>query len=100
MYLLVISQILKFINEMQQVLEEINRVLRPGGCMVMVIANGTIAGEKFYTERYLRVLGEFLGLEVRLRLIDEIRSRGLMTKRNKTANMITREFVIVFEKPK
>ncbi len=89
-----------YINEMQQVLEEINRVLRPGGCMVMVIANGTIAGEKFYTERYLRVLGEFLGLEVRLRLIDEIRSRGLMTKRNKTANMITREFVIVFEKPK
>lgn len=89
-----------YINEMQQVLEEINRVLRPGGYMVMVIANGTIAGEAFYTERYLRILGECLGLEVRLRLIDEIRSRGLMTKRNKTANMITREFVIIFEKPR
>ncbi len=88
-----------YLNEMQQVLVEVNRVLRPGGYMVLVIANGTIAGEAFYTERYLRILGESLGLEVRLRLIDEIRSRGLMTKRNKTASMITREFVIVFEKP-
>jgi hypothetical protein len=88
-----------YLNEMHQVLVEVNRVLRPGGYMVLVIANGTIAGEAFYTERYLRILGESLGLEVRLRLIDEIRSRGLMTKRNKTANMITREFVILFEKP-
>jgi DNA modification methylase len=88
-----------YLNEMHQVLVEVNRVLRPGGYMVLVIANGTISGESFYTERYLRILGESLGLEVRLRLIDEIRSRGLMTKRNKTANMITREFVILFEKP-
>jgi hypothetical protein len=88
-----------YINEMEIVLHELERVLRPGGYMVIVIANGTIGGESFYTERYIRQLAEQVGFQTRLRLIDEIRSRGLMTKRNKTANIITREFVIVFEKP-
>jgi hypothetical protein len=30
--------------------------------------------------------------------VDDIRSRGLMTKRNKTASVISREWVTVFRK--
>ena len=83
---------------MQEVLSEVDRVLRPGGHVVIVIANSTIAGEVFHTAKYIRQLAEMTGFRTRLRLIDEIRSRGLMTKRNKTASVITREFVLVFEK--
>lgn len=87
-----------YIQEMQEVFLEVDRVLRPGGHVVIVIANSTIAGEVFHTAKYIRQLAEMTGFRTRLRLIDEIRSRGLMTKRNKTASVITREFVLVFEK--
>ena len=44
------------------------------------------------------MIAEETGFRTVLRLIDHIRSRGLMTKRNKTAGMITREWVFVFAK--
>ena len=32
-------------------------------------------------------------------LVDDIKSRGLMIKRNRTASIISRETVLIFEKP-
>lgn len=87
-----------YLNEMELAIKEMYRCLRPGGFLVLVSANSTLAGMNFHTERYLRKIAEEVGLSTKLRLIDDIQSRGLMTKRNKTASMITREWVTLLEK--
>ena len=38
------------------------------------------------------------GFIVEAELVDEIKSRGLMTKRNRSAGVITTEWVIIFRK--
>jgi hypothetical protein len=47
---------------------------------------------------YLKTIAEDCGLSLIACFIDAIRSRGLMTKRNHTANVITREWVLIFAK--
>ncbi len=88
-----------YLTEMKEALVEMTRVLRPGGHIVMVIGNNEVCKRPFKSSDYLRSFCEQLGLITRLRLVDEIRSRGLMTKRNRTASVITREWVLVFQKP-
>ena len=88
-----------YLNEMEEVVAELVRVLKPGGHFVLVIGNNEVCSLPFESSRFLRVLCERYGLRTRLRLVDEIKSRGLMTKRNKSAGLISREWVILFEKP-
>jgi SAM-dependent methyltransferase len=88
-----------YLTEMSEALKEIVRVLRPGGHLVLVIGNNQVCGLPFKSSEYLRELCEMNGLRVVLKLIDEIKSRGLMTKRNRTASVITREWVLVLQKP-
>jgi DNA modification methylase len=87
-----------YLLEMCEALKEAVRVLKPGGYLVLVASNNRICGHEFHTQRYLFVLLRQLGLEPRLQLVDAIRSRGLMTRRNTTASVISREWVQVFQK--
>lgn len=87
-----------YLNEMRDAFKESIRVLKPGGYFVLIAANNQVCGREFKTQEYLLKIIEELGLRVVLRLIDDIKSYGLMTKRNKTANIITREWVLVFQK--
>ncbi len=88
----------RYLFEMQEAFRYYHEVLKPNGYFVMVIGNNTIAGYEFMTYKYLIEIAEKIGFITKLVLIDDIKSRGLMTKRNKTANIISREYVIVFEK--
>ncbi|MFT4100449.1 MAG: DNA methyltransferase [Burkholderiaceae bacterium] len=88
-----------YMNEMKEALKEMARVLRPGGHLILVIGNNEVCGFPFKSADYLTTVCEQYGLKTKLRLIDEIKSRGLMTKRNKTASVITREWVLLFHKP-
>ena len=72
--------------------------LKKGGYIVLVAANNTVCGYDFKTQEYLRHIIESLGFETVLQLVDNIHSRGLMTKRNKTASIISCEWVMVFKK--
>ncbi|MGQ4878507.1 hypothetical protein ACOJCM_08025 [Billgrantia sp. LNSP4103-1] len=87
-----------YLHEMKLALYEIARVLSPGGKAVIVIGNNTVCGYPLRNDEFcLNVMNE-LGLKIELHLLDDIKSRGLMTKRNKTASIITRESVLVFKK--
>ncbi len=87
-----------YLLEMGSVLDEIQRVTKKGGYMVLVAANNEVCGREFKTQEYLHAMVEDLGFKTKLKLIDHIKSRGLMTKRNKTASLITREWVTVYQK--
>lgn len=87
-----------YLIEMQQTLQKSFKLLKSNGYFVMVIGNNTIAGYEFLTYKYLIEIAESIGFKTELVLIDDIKSRGLMTKRNKTASVISREYIIVFKK--
>jgi DNA modification methylase len=87
-----------YLHEMRLAILEMYRVLKPGGHVVLVAANNRNSGMEFHTVKYLRSIAEECGLTLIAWFIDSIRSRGLMTKRNKTASVITRESVLVFTK--
>ncbi len=88
-----------YINEMRSALSGISKVLRPGGHLVLVAGPNQLVGEQFATPSYLTVLAQEQGLVVELIALDTIRSRGLMTRRNRSASMITQETVTVMVRP-
>ncbi len=88
----------KYLLEMQESFTHYYKVLKNNGYFVMVIGNNTIAGYEFMTHKYLIKIAEKIGFSTELILIDDIKSRGLMTKRNKTASVISREYIVVFKK--
>lgn len=87
-----------YLNEMKQALDESMRVLKKGGYMVIVIGNNTVCNRPFDTQAYLTTYLEQKGMTLQFKLIDDIKSYGLMTKRNKTASTISCEWVLVFKK--
>ncbi len=88
-----------YLREMRASFRQIFKVLKPGGYLVLVIGNNMVARLPFLTNDYLTQALRKRGLELHLCLIDDIKSRGLMTKRNKTASVISREWVLLFRKP-
>lgn len=87
-----------YLNEMKAALDESVRVLKKGGYMVIVIGNNTVCNRPFDTQDYLTAYLQSKGLTLQIKLIDDIKSYGLMTKRNKTASTISCEWVLVFKK--
>lgn len=87
-----------YLNEMKVAMNESYRVLKPGGHMVIVIGNNTVCGLSFNTQDYLTSYLQSIGMQLEFKLIDDIKSYGLMTKRNKTASKISCEWVIVLKK--
>lgn len=87
-----------YLIEMEQCLSECYRVLNEGGTFVLVIGNNIVCGESFNSRSYMQSICQRLGFHVELILRDDINSRGLMTKRNKTASVIACEWIIVLKK--
>ncbi len=88
----------KFLTEMSQALFNISQCLKADGHLVLVIGNNTIRGREFPTSEYVAALAGMQGFKVESHFIDDIRSRGLMTARNKTASIINAEHVFVFRR--
>ena len=87
-----------YLNEMKSAIDESVRVLKTDGYMIIVIGNNTVCGRPFDTQDYLTTYITSKGLTLQFKLIDDIKSYGLMTKRNKTASRISCEWVLVFKK--
>lgn len=88
-----------YLSDMRAALQEMTRITRPNGHIVIVIGNNQVCGLPLRNDDYVTHTLQALGLSLDLHLIDHIKSRGLMTKRNKTASVISRESVLVFSKP-
>jgi hypothetical protein len=89
----------QFLNEMTTSIANIERAVRPGGTIVLVMGDNMVCGERFKTSQYLTEYAQGLGLQLEVELIDRIKSRGLITRRAATAGMIDDEWVGVFRKP-
>jgi len=87
-----------YLREMSNVFKSCWMFLKKDGYLVTVTANNLFRGIEFYTQKHLCKLAEDEGFQLELELIDDIKSYGLMTKRNKTAGVISREVVSVFKK--
>ena len=87
-----------YLNEMKMALDESSRVLKKGGYMIIVIGNNTVCNRPFDTQDYLTTYLQSKGMQLQFKLIDDIKSYGLMTKRNKTANRISCEWILVLKK--
>lgn len=88
----------QYLFEMKQALTEMARVTQKGGHIVLVTGNNQVCEEVLRNDEFTIQTLSSLGLKLELSLIDHIKSRGLMTKRNKTASVISRESVLVFSK--
>jgi DNA modification methylase len=87
-----------YMTEMSSALTEAHRVLKTGGKMVLVAGPNMVAGYEFDTPAFLATAAAKVGMRVDTHLVDTIASRGLMTKRNKTAGTIAQESVYVLTK--
>jgi hypothetical protein len=88
----------QYLVEMRSAMTEMARVVKPGGHVVLVSGTNRIRGHAFHTPTYLEELLRQSGFAITLRLLDGIKTRGLMTKRNRTADMISHERVTVASK--
>lgn len=91
----IISQ---YLIEMESAINESVRVLKKGGYFVLIVGNNKVCSKEFNTQEYLTEVIKRNKLKLVFKLIDDIKSYGLMTKRNKTADIISREWVLVFKK--
>jgi hypothetical protein len=83
---------------MKRALASMQCILKPGGTAILVLGPNTICGHTFDAPSYIEWLAHRAGFETHFKLIDHIRSRGLMTKRNKTAGVISSEVVVCLRK--
>jgi hypothetical protein len=88
----------QYLHEMKTALSEMARVTAVRGHIVIVIGNNMVCGEPLRSDEFVTEVLQGHGLALDVGLIDHIKSRGLMTKRNKTASIISRECVLVFRK--
>jgi hypothetical protein len=89
----------KYFNDMRTSLQEIKRVLKPGGYCVLVVGNNIVNKQPIPNNIILAEIAKDEGLVPKAMLVDEIRSRGLITKRHDTAGMIADEWIILLQKP-
>ncbi|WP_369013373.1 DNA methyltransferase [Flavobacterium anhuiense] len=87
-----------YLLEMKQAIIEASRVLKRNKYFILIAANNQVCNREFKTQEYLRQIAENAGFTTICRLIDDIKSYGLMTKRNKTASIITCEWVLILKK--
>jgi hypothetical protein len=88
----------RYLLEMRDALSELSRTMRHDGRLVLVVGPNLVAGLEFPTPFFLQRIAEGLGFCTQLHLIDSIDSRGLMTKRNRTAGVIQQESVFLLKR--
>ncbi|WP_187695242.1 hypothetical protein [Chryseobacterium sp.] len=87
-----------YILEMAEAFKESARVLKKNKYLVLVASNNVVCNYEFRTQEYLKEIILKLGFTLECEMVDDIKSYGLMTKRNKTASIISSEHILIFKK--
>ena len=87
-----------YLLEMRKAMIRSYEIIAKGGHLVLVVGDNIFQGARFRTSEYLQNICEDAGFKTRAVLIDQIKSRGLLTRRNSTAGIITDEKVVIFRK--
>lgn len=89
----------KYFSDMQKVIKEVYRVLKPNGRFVLVVGNNLVRGIEVKNHSILSEIACQNGLfKKEMVLVDEIKSRGMITKRHETGGLVLDEWVIVLKK--
>jgi len=88
----------KYFNDMEEVIKKLYNFLNQEGYLIMVIGNNTVTKYEVKTSDFIKNLMELNGFVIEKIYKDEIISRGLMVKRNSTANIINYEWIIKAKK--
>jgi hypothetical protein len=89
----------RFYQDMAQGMKNIHGVMRPGGRFVLVIGNNLVFNQRVQNHQILaNIARDQIGFHVDFIARDEIRSRGLITKRHDTSGIIGDEWVISMSK--
>lgn len=87
-----------YIIEMELSIKEMYKVLKENCYCVIIMGNNKVCGLDFETQKYIQLIAEKIGFLTELVLVDDIHSRGLMTKRNKTSSVMNSEWILIFKK--
>jgi len=87
-----------YFEDMRICFANLFRVIKPGGHLVIVVGDNRVFTYRIPNHQILTDLATQEGFRPKLVVVDEIKSRGLMTKRNTTADVIPAEWIIVLRK--
>lgn len=88
----------EYFKNMSQVFNQCYKLLKSNGFMVLVVGNNKIGEATINTAKLLTELAKKTGFDDIFVLKDEIKGRGMITKRHGTGGLIKDEFVIVLQK--
>lgn len=88
-----------YLLEMRVVINELFRVLKPSGTLILVVGNNQVCGMQFATAQHLADIAREQGFIMQLELVDAIKGRSLMTKRRASSGVITKEWIMLLQKP-
>jgi len=87
-----------YFDDMRICFKNFYRVIKPGGYFVLVVGNNRVFTQRIPNHRILGDLAVREKFKLACTFVDRIKSRGLMTKRNTTADIIPDEWVLVLKK--
>ena len=87
-----------YFKDMLKVFEELNRILKREGYLILVVGDNKVLGEWISTYKLLSDAATNKGFKEILILKDKIRNRSMMTKRNGSGGLIKEEYVIILKK--
>lgn len=90
----------EFFNLMEKVIENMSLVLKKGGKAVIKISNSKIKKIDVETGKYMTIIAQNYGFKLKDVFIDKIdeNHRSLTTARNTYSDIITQDYIIIWEK--
>ena len=88
----------EYFKNMKQVFKQCFHLLNNNGFMVLVIGTNKVGNLNVNTAKLLIEIAKKIGFEDVLVLRDEIKGRGMITKRHDTGGLIKDEYIIILKK--
>lgn len=89
-----------FFNQIEKVIINMSKVLKQGGKAVIKISDSKMKKKKIETGKFMTLIAENHGFKLNDVFLDEINnnSRSLTTARNTYSDIITHDYIIIWEK--